>query len=72
MHIYIYFLYHKEEVINTTDFAKKLGFNTMTASRALNYLYYANLITYEIGGKTGRSKDYRRIADCLRLKHGLI
>lgn len=60
---YIYFLYHKEEVINTTDFAKKLGFNTMTASRALNDLYYANLITYEIGGKTGRSKEYRRIAD---------
>jgi len=60
---YIYFLYHKEEVINTTDFAKKLGFNTMTASRALNALYYANLITYEIGGKTGRSKEYRRIAD---------
>jgi hypothetical protein len=56
-------LYHKEEVINTTDFAKKLGFNTMTASRALNDLYYANLITYEIGGKTGRSKEYRRIAD---------
>ena len=60
---YLYFLYHKEEVVNTTDFAKKLGFNKMTASRALNDLYHANLITYEIGGMTGRSKEYKRIKD---------
>lgn len=60
---YLYFLYHKEEVINTTDFAKKLGLNKMTASRALNELYYANLITYEIGGMTSRSKEYKRISD---------
>ncbi len=61
--VYLYFLYHKEEVVNTTEFAKKLGFNKMTASRALNDLYHANLITYEIGGMTGRSKEYKRIPD---------
>ena len=60
---YLYFLYHKEDVLNTTDFANKMGFNKMTASRALNDLYQANLITYEIGGKTGRSKEYKRIPD---------
>ncbi len=60
---YLYFLHHKEEVFNTTDFAKKMGFNKMTASRALNDLYHANLITYEIGGMTGRSKEYKRITD---------
>lgn len=60
---YLYFLYHKEEVVNTTEFAKRLGLNIMTASRALNDLYHANLITYEIGGMTGRSKAYKRIAD---------
>ncbi|MDF1618123.1 MarR family transcriptional regulator [Petrocella sp. FN5] len=60
---YLYFLYHKEDVVNTTEFAKKLGFNKMTASRALNDLYHANLITYEVGGKTGRSKEYKRISD---------
>lgn len=60
---FLYFLYHKDEVINTTDFATKLGFNIMTASRALNDLYHLNLITYEIGGMTGRSKEYKRIAD---------
>lgn len=60
---YLYFLYHKQVVINTTEFAKKLGFNKMTASRALNDLYHANLITYEIGGMTGRSKEYKRIPD---------
>jgi len=60
---YLYFLYHKKDVVNTTEFAQKMGFNLMTASRALNDLYRANLITYEIGGKTGRSKEYKRIQD---------
>jgi hypothetical protein len=46
-----------------TEFADKMGFNKMTASRALNDLYHANLITYKIGGKTGRSKEYKRITD---------
>ena len=35
----------------------------MTASRILNNLYDAKLLTYEIGGKTGRSKEYRRVKD---------
>ena len=60
---YLYFLYHKEETVNTTGFAEKFGFNIMSASRALNELYRADLITYDIGGKTGRSKEYRRIPD---------
>ena len=60
---YLYFLYHKDEVVNMTEFADKMGFNKMTASRALNDLYHANLITYKIGGKTGRSKEYKRITD---------
>lgn len=60
---YLYFLYHKNDAINMTDFAKNMNFTNMRASRALNELYYANLITYEIGGKTGRSKSYMRISD---------
>lgn len=60
---YLYFLYHKQDVVNTTEFAKKLGLNKMTASRALNDLHHANLITFEIGGMTGRSKEYKRISD---------
>lgn len=60
---YLYFLYHKDEVINTTDLAKKLGLNLMSVSRALNDLYAANLVTYEIGGMTGRSKEYTRTVD---------
>ncbi len=35
----------------------------MTALRVLNDLYHANFITFEIGGMTGRSKEYRRIPD---------
>lgn len=60
---YLYFLYQKNDIVNTTEFADKFGFNIMTASRALNDLYQANLITYEIGGKTRRSKEYKRVPD---------
>lgn len=60
---YLHFLYNKGDTINTTVFAEKFGFNKMTASRALNDLYHINLITYKIGGKTGRSKEYKRIQD---------
>ena len=60
---YLYFLYHKNEIVNMTEFADRMGFTKMTASRALNDLYHANLITYRIGGKTGRSKEYKRITD---------
>ena len=60
---YLYFLYNKGITINVTDFSKKMKFTKMTASRALNDLYDLNLLTYEIGGKTGRSKEYKRIED---------
>ncbi len=60
---FLYFLYNKDAVINTTEFARKMGFTKMTASRALNDLYGAKLVTCEIGGKTGRSKEYERIPD---------
>jgi len=67
---YLYFLYNKDALVNTTEFAQKIGFTVMTASRALNELYDANLITYKIGGKTGRSKEYRRIQDPEYFKKG--
>lgn len=60
---YLYFLYNKETVVNTTEFSKIFGWNPMTSSRALNGLYNAKLLIYEIGGKTGRSKYYSRISD---------
>ena len=60
---YLYFLYNKNVVLNTTEFAEKLGFSLMTASRALNDLYDAKLLTYITSGKTGRSKKYQRISD---------
>lgn len=60
---FLYFLYNKDAVVNTTEFARNMGFTTMTASRALNELYDAKLVIYKIGGKTGRSKEYNRISD---------
>ena len=67
---FLYFLYHQDEVINVTEFSKKIGVNEMTASRALNELYQANLVTFVIGGKTGKSKQYKRIADPIYFKIG--
>lgn len=60
---YLYFLYNKDSVVNMTDFALEMNLSNMAASRALNELYLANLIYYEVGGKTGRSKAYKRISD---------
>jgi predicted transcriptional regulator len=67
---YLHFLYNKETVVNTTDFSRMLGWSKMTASRALNELYNAKLLTYKMGGKTGRSKYYKRIADSDYFKKG--
>lgn len=60
---YLFFLYNHNSIVNVTDFAKKMNFNIMTASRALNDLFHANLINYEVSGKTGRSKEYKRISN---------
>ncbi|MBS3991856.1 MAG: MarR family transcriptional regulator [Erysipelothrix sp.] len=67
---YLFFLYNYDSIVNVTDFAKKMNFNTMTASRALNDLYNANLITYELSGMTGRSKEYKRISNPEYLNKG--
>ena len=50
-------------MVHATKFSSMVGGTVMTASRALNALYDAKLLTYETGGKTGRTKEYRRIAD---------
>jgi DNA-binding transcriptional regulator YhcF (GntR family) len=60
---YLHFLYNKDDVVNINALSEKLRFNKMTASRALNELYDTNLITYQTGGRTGRSKEYKRIPD---------
>lgn len=67
---FLFFLYNKDLVINTTEFAERMGITLMTASRNLNDLYDASLMMYEVGGKTGRSKEYRRISDPLYFKNG--
>ncbi|WMJ77800.1 MULTISPECIES: helix-turn-helix domain-containing protein [unclassified Sedimentibacter] len=61
--VFLYFLYNKDLTLNTTELAKKLNTTAMTASRALNDLYSLGILKYDIGGKTGKSKNYKRIAD---------
>ena len=60
---YLWFLHHKDAQINATRLAQVFGFTEMSASRALHALYQARLVNYQVGGKTGRSKEYRRIDD---------
>ncbi len=69
---YLYFLYNKETIVNTTELSNIFEWNSMTASRALNQLYSAKLVTYKIGGKTGRSKYYSRISDPNYFEKGKI
>jgi hypothetical protein len=60
---FLYFLYNKELRINATELAKVLSVSNMTASRILNDLYTVDLLTYDISGKNGRTKTYKRIGD---------
>lgn len=68
---YLYFLYNNDTILNTIEFSKCLGFNVMTASRALNDLHDAQLVTYKIGGKTGRSKIYTKITNSEYIEKGM-
>jgi len=61
--VFLYFLYRKELKINATELAKIMDVTNMTAIRTLNELYALGLLTYEVGGKTRRSKEYQRIQD---------
>ncbi len=60
---YIELLYDKERVVTAGEFAKKFNYSLMTGSRALNELYDKKLVTYTVGGETGRTKMYKRIED---------
>ncbi len=60
---FLYWLYNRKMTICATDLAVVLNTSNMTTSRILNDLYDAGLLTCEIGGKTGRSKIYKRIGD---------
>lgn len=60
---FLYFLYKIDTCVNATKLAEIFNWSKMTASRSLNELYNANLLTYKIGGETGKSKIYSRITD---------
>lgn len=61
--LYLYWLYHPDWVINATRLAARLDVTSMYAGMVINELYAKNLLTYAIGGATGRSKNYSRIPD---------
>ena len=61
--VYLNWLYYPNWTINATDLASHLGVSNMHAGRTLNDLDSLGLITYSVGGATGRSKIYHRIPD---------
>lgn len=68
--VYLYFLYTKNIEINATRLAKELNFTMMTACRALQHLEEIGLLTYRVGGHTGRSKEYRKIDEPVFFQKG--
>lgn len=58
---FLYLLYNEMIYISAVELATALNTSMMTASRILNDLYDTGLLTFEIGGKTGRSKMYKKI-----------
>ncbi len=67
--VYLYLLYNNRD-ITIDELSKILKRTKMTASRALDELYNIKLVTYEIKGKTGRKRYYRRIDDPQYFKIG--
>jgi len=61
--LYLYFLYNKLEVKSIHNIAQMFQITNMHASRILKELYQRGLITFEVGGKTKRTKFYKRIGD---------
>lgn len=59
--VFLYFLYNGDINICATELSAVLNTSNMTASRSLNELYDMALLIYEVGGKTGRSKRYKKI-----------
>jgi len=59
---YLYLLYNNKNT-NIDELSNVLNRTKMTASRALDELHDAKLITYKIKGKTGRKRYYKRIDD---------
>ena len=61
--VYLWFLYNKEGQLTSEDLSLKFNYSKMHIFRALNILCDLNLLVYKIGGKTKRSKIYKRIDD---------
>lgn len=57
---YLALLYDKNRIITAGKFAKEFGYTLMTGSRALKELFDKGLVFYTIGGKTGRTKEFKR------------
>ena len=67
---FLYILYNGDMNICAKELAVALNTSNMTASRSLNDLYDVRLLTYEISGKTRRSKKYIKINDPAYYREG--
>lgn len=61
--VFLIFLYDKDKIFNATELSQVLMTSQVHIIRALKDLYSIGLLKVSVGGKTGRSKYYRRIED---------
>lgn len=60
--VYLYILYSAESTFTQNYLTNAMNLSHASVSRACEQLAYLHLLTYEVGGKTGRRKEYRRIS----------
>jgi len=58
---YLFLMYDKPRVVTAKEIAGRFNYSLMAGSRALKELYNKKLVSYTIGGKTGRTKEYQRV-----------
>ena len=58
--VFLYMLYSEKDTFSQSDIVNALHISPMSAVRGMNDLQTLGLLSFDIGGKTGRKKIYRR------------
>ena len=59
--VFLYMLYSEKDAFSQSDIVNALHISPMSAVRGMNDLQTLGLLSFDIGGKTGRKKIYRRL-----------
>ncbi len=59
--VFLYMLYSEKDSFSQSDIVNALSISPMSALRGMNDLQSLGMLSFEIGGKTGRKKIYRKL-----------